>query len=281
MTTPDFDIPVGKGDRLAGKVAIITGAGSVGEGLGNGRASAITLARKGARVALLDVNEASAAETARLVEADGGQALVIRADVTVEADCRDAVRRTVERFGRLDILLNNVGIVRVAGDATRVDLAGWQRGFEVNVTAMMLMARFAVPEMKRCGGGSIINMASLAGLVGGHATLMYPATKGAVVNMTRAMAWHHGPDQIRVNCICPGFVAASAVLTGSDGDAIREARRNAGALKTEGTPWDVAHGVLFLASDESRWISGVVLPIDGGAYAVTPHFANASPSSRL
>ena len=276
------NIPVTKGGRVAGKVAVVTGAGSVGEGFGNGRAAAVALARHGAKVALLDVNEASAENTAKFIRDDGGECLVIQADVTSPESCRAAVQKTVDKWGRLDILVNNVGMSKVPGDATSVDLDAWDRAFRINVTSMVLMVRYAVPEMKKNGGGSIINISSITGMIGGHANLMYPTTKGALFNMTKTMAGHHGPDGIRVNVISPGFLYTPVISTGGWlPEGFREARRNAGAIKTEGTGWDVAFGILFLASDESRWVTGVNLPIDAGVTATTPHFRNCSPSGQL
>jgi NAD(P)-dependent dehydrogenase (short-subunit alcohol dehydrogenase family) len=276
------EIPVRKGDRVAGKVAIVTGAGSVAEGWGNGRAAAFALARHGAKVALLDVNEASAENTATAIRADGGQCLVIQADVTDEKSCEAAVARTVQRWGRLDVLVNNVGMARVPGDSTSVDIAAWERGFRINVTSMMLMTRFAVPAMRKSGGGSIINISSITGMIGGHPNVMYPTTKGAILNLTRSMAGQHGIDGIRVNTISPGFLYTPVVSSsGWLPDGYREARRNAGALKTEGSGWDVAFGILFLASDESRWVTGINMPIDAGVTATSPHFVACSPSATL
>jgi NAD(P)-dependent dehydrogenase (short-subunit alcohol dehydrogenase family) len=144
------------------------------------------------------------------------------------------------------------------------------------------MTRYAVPEMKKSGGGSIMNIASITGMIGGHANLFYPTSKGALLNLTRTMAGNHGPDGIRVNCICPGFLYTPVVSAGGGmPEGFRESRRNAGALKTEGTGWDVAFGILFLASNESRWITGVILPIDAGVTAITPHFNTSSPSSQI
>jgi NAD(P)-dependent dehydrogenase (short-subunit alcohol dehydrogenase family) len=276
-----------KSSRVAGKVAIVTGAGSVAEGIGNGRAAALMLARHGAKVMLLDVNEASAAETGRMIEEEGGESLVMACDVTDAESCRSAVQATVDRWGRLDILVNNVGTARIAGDATTVDMEAWERGMRINVTSMVLMVRYAVPEMKKSGGGSIINISSIVGLHGGHTNLFYPTSKGAILNLTRTMAGNHGPDGIRVNCICPGFLytpvieAAVAISEGGVPVSVRETRRNAGAIKVEGTAWDVAWGIVYLASDEARFVTGVVLPIDAGVSAISPHFAKSSPSAMM
>jgi NAD(P)-dependent dehydrogenase (short-subunit alcohol dehydrogenase family) len=229
---------------------------------------------------LLDVNVASVQETADLIHADGGECIVMACDVTSDEDCRAAVAKTMQTWGRLDILINNVGTARVPGDATSVDLEAWERGMRINVTSMVLMTRYAVPAMRASGGGSIINISSITGLIGGHTNLFYPTSKGALLNLTRTMAGQHGVDGIRVNCICPGFMY-TPVVSEKMPDGFREARRNAGALKTEGTAWDVAFGILFLASEESRWITGVILPIDAGVTAITPHFRTSSPSSQL
>lgn len=266
-----------KSGRVGGKVALVTGAGSSAEGIGNGRAAAILLAREGARVALLDYNEASAAETARMIEAEGGECIVIQADVSKVDDCQRAVRTTVDKWGRLDILVNNVGTSRVPGDATELDLDAWDRGLRLNITSMMLMVRFSVPEMKKGGSGSIINIASITAFHGGHPNLFYPTSKGAILNMTRTMAGNHGEDGIRVNCIAPGFVYTPVVYGGGRlPEGVREKRRDASALKTEGTGWDVGYGVLYLASDEARWVTGVILPIDAGVSAISPHFQTSA-----
>jgi 3-hydroxyisobutyrate dehydrogenase-like beta-hydroxyacid dehydrogenase/NAD(P)-dependent dehydrogenase (short-subunit alcohol dehydrogenase family) len=263
-------------DRVAGKVAIVTGAGSVAEGIGNGRAAAILLARNGARVALLDRDRAAAEATAAMIAAEGGTCRVIETDVTDEASCAAAVRETVSAWGRLDILVNNVGLSRVRGTAETIDLAEWDRGMRVNVLSIVLMSRFAVPEMRRSGGGSIINIGSITGLHGGHPNLLYPTAKGAIINLTRTLAGHHGGDGIRVNCIAPGFVYTPTVYSRGLPDGVREARQDSSVLKTEGTGWDVGYGVLYLASDEARWVTGIVLPIDAGVSAISPHFTTSA-----
>jgi NAD(P)-dependent dehydrogenase (short-subunit alcohol dehydrogenase family) len=258
---------VTEGRRLDGKVAIVTGAGSRADGIGNGRAAAVLLARHGARVALVDANRGWAEDTARMIAAEQGEAEVLEADVTDPAACAASVRAAVSRWGRLDILVNNVGIGGPPGTAVEVDPAAWDQAMRVNVTSMMLTAKYAIPEMRKAGGGSIINIASVAGLAGGHPSLLYPTSKGAVVNMTRAMAAHHGSEGIRVNCVAPGMVYTPMVYSRGMSPELREARRERSLLKTEGTGWDVGNAVLFLASDEARWITGVVLPVDAGATA--------------
>ncbi len=255
-------------DRLADKTAIVTGAGSRADGIGNGRATAILLARHGAKVTLVDQNPEWVARTQAMIDEEGGTSLTVLADVTQPDDCTRIVRETVRSWGRLDILVNNVGISGPPGTAVEVDLAAWDQALRVNVTSMMLMAKYAIPEMIRGGrGGAIVNLASYAGLFGGHPNLLYPTSKGAVVNMTRAMAAHHARDGIRVNAVAPGMVYTPMVYAGGMSEDVRSARRDRSLLKVEGTGWDVGNGVLYLVSDEARWVTGIVLPVDAGASA--------------
>ncbi len=208
------DIPVSPPSRsLRGRVAIVTGAGCAGEGIGNGRAISILLADDGCDVVCLDTNVEWAERTAEMANAKVGRgtAIATQGDVTKAADCEAAVRFSLEKFGRLDILVNNVGIGGAVGTAVEVDMAQWAKGLEVNVSSMVLMAKYAVPAMARNEGelkGSIVNMGSVAGLKGGTPHLLYPTSKGAVVNMTRAMAAYHAQDGLRVNCVCPGVCHA-------------------------------------------------------------------------
>src|SRR3954452_14623948 len=260
-------------DRLKGKVAIVTGAGSRAEGIGNGRAIAVILARHGAKVTLVDTVAEWAAETKRLIDAEGGVCRIVEGDVSDQAACHAIVAATVAAWGRLDILVNNVGLAGPRGNAIEVDVEAWDQAMRVNVASMMLMAKAAIPEMLKSGGGSIINLSSVAGLPGGHPSLLYPTSKGAIVALTRAMASHHGRDGIRVNCIAPGTVYTPMVASRGMTPALRQARRERTLLCSEGTGWDIGYGALYLASDESRWVTGITLPIDGGATAG----AKASP----
>jgi NAD(P)-dependent dehydrogenase (short-subunit alcohol dehydrogenase family) len=262
-----------RGDRVAGKVTIVTGGDSVAEGIGNGRAAAILLARHGAKVALLDRARAAAEDTAAMIDKDGGTYLVVEGDVTEKDACAAAVARTVEAWGRLDILVNNVGTSRVRGTAEDVDLDEGDIGMRVNVTSIVLMTRFAAPAMRQSGGGSIVNIGSITGLHGGHPNLLYPTVKGAIINLTRTLAGQLVKDGIRVNCVAPGFVYTPTVYSRGLPDGVREARQDSSVLRTEGTGWDVGYGVLYLASDEARWVTGIVLPIDAGVSAVSPHFS--------
>jgi len=252
---------------LAGRVAIVTGAGFRDDGIGNGRAAAILLARDGARVALIDAIPDWAEATRRMIEADAGDAMVLPCDVGDDQQCAEAVRQVVGQWGRVDILVNNVGIGGPAGTAVDLDLQEWDKALRVNVTSMMLMARHCIPAMREQGRGSIVNVASVAGLMGGHPSLLYPTSKGAVVNMTRAMAAHHGEEGIRVNCVAPGMVYTPMVYAKGMSDEKREIRRKRSLLGTEGNGWDVGHAIRYLASDEARWVTGVVFPVDAGTTA--------------
>jgi NAD(P)-dependent dehydrogenase (short-subunit alcohol dehydrogenase family) len=254
---------------LKGKVAIVTGAGSRADGIGNGRAAAILLAREGVKVALIDATVANAEATKAIIDKEGGTSMVVSCDVTDPKSAEAAVAATVKAWGRLDILVNNVGVGGTGGTAVTLNLEDWDRDMRINVTSMMLMARFAIPEMRKQKAGSIVNIASVAGLKGGHTGLMYPTSKGAVVNMTRAMAAHHGPEGIRVNCIAPGMVYTPMVYARGNGmpEELREARRKRSLLQTEGTGWDIGNGVVYLCSDMARWVTGIIHPIDAGATA--------------
>lgn len=256
-----------KDDRLSGRVAIVTGAGSRTSDIGNGRAASILLARHGAKVVLIDAVLEAAEETRGMIAGEGGTSIALQADITQPDACANAVRTAVTAWGRLDILVNNVGIGGPPGTAVEVDLAAWEQALRVNVTTMMLMAKYAIPEMRKLASGSIVNIASVAGLLGGHPSLLYPTSKGAVINMTRAMAAHHGTEGIRVNCIAPGMVYTPMVSSRGMSPELREARRKRSLLQTEGSGWDVGNAVIYLVSDEARWVTGVILPVDAGATA--------------
>ncbi|KAJ5291630.1 hypothetical protein N7478_000881 [Penicillium angulare] len=258
---------------FTGEVAIVTGAGSrmAGE-IGNGRATAILLARQGAKVALLDYNVDCAQETKRMIDLESGISEVVHADVTDEESCKTAVAKTIELFGTVHSLINIVGVGGAIGDATNVDLAAWERDFKVNVTSMVMMSRFVIPEMRKNGRGSIVNMSSISGVLGGHPTLPYPTTKGAIIQMTRAMASQHGRENIRVNCITPGMVYTPMIRGTGMTEKLREARANQNLLKQEGDAWDVGYAIMFLCSKEAKWITGVIMPVDGGVGLLYLHF---------
>ncbi|KAI1742795.1 hypothetical protein F4680DRAFT_411755 [Xylaria scruposa] len=250
-------------------VAIVTGAGSrMNNEIGNGRAAAILLARHGAKVALIDLNIDWAKETKRMIDEEGGTSEVIQADVTNEESCQNAVVKTVELWGAVHILVNNVGVGGAMGDATSLNLEAWERDFRINVTSMVLMSRYVIPEMRKQGRGSIVNMSSVSGLLGGNPSLLYPTTKGAIIQMTRAMASQHGQENIRVNCVAPGMVYTPMTRERGMTDEIRQARINQNIMKKEGTGWDVGYAILFLSDKVAAgWITGLIMPVDGGTTA--------------
>jgi NAD(P)-dependent dehydrogenase (short-subunit alcohol dehydrogenase family) len=256
--------------RLAGKVAVVAGAGSQGEaaGVGTGRATAVLFAREGARVVVADVNPAAAEATAALIGDEGGQCVTIAADVTRDDECAAVVARAVDTWGRLDVLHHNVGGSSV-GSVVDLPDEEWDRLMTLNFRSLVSMARHAVPAMARGGGGAIVTTSSISairprGLTG------YSAAKGAVIALTRAMAVDHGADGIRVNCIVPGPLFTPMAVADGMNERKREGRRLSSVLEIEGTGWDVAHAAVYLASDEARYVTGVVLPVDGGVSLRTP-----------
>lgn len=261
---------------LQGKVAIVTGGGAAGDGIGNGRAAAILLARAGARVLVVDRDEALAKRTVEMIAADGGEAEACAGDVTREEECRAVVERALERFGRLDLLDNNVGIGS-RGSVVEESPERWRRVMEVNVESMFLVSKHAIPAMVETGGGgAIVNVSSISALRPQGLTA-YSTSKGAIIALTRAMAVDHGPQGIRVNCVAPGPVFTPMVSPGgSMPDPVRDTRRRASVLGIEGTGWDVGRAVRFLLSDEARYITGQVLVVDGGTTLRGPQRATTT-----
>lgn len=271
MELPEQAHPLVGGGRLAGKVVVVTGAGSRGEEFGTGRATTIAAVLEGARVVAVDRSLADAQRTAEMLgEAHSSDVLVIEADTTSPEQTRRAVEEGAERFGRIDGLVNNVGIIGAPGDAAELDVEEWRAGLDVNITSGMLMLRACLPHLVTAGGGSVVNLSSVAGMWGGHPYLMYPTSKGAIINMTRAMAFHHGPDGVRVNAVAPGMIETPMVGGVEMSDELRRQRADAAPLGTVGTAWDVAKAVVFLLSADARWISGVLLPVDAGLTAGAP-----------
>ena len=254
---------------LAGKVAIVTGSGAAGEGIGNGRASAMLLARAGSKVLVVDRERKLAERTVEMIVGEGGSALAWAADVTNDGDCRDMVKAALDEFGRLDFLDNNVGIGS-RGSVVEEDPEVWRRVMQVNVESMFLAAKHAIPAMiGTAGGGAIVNVASISALRPRGLTA-YSVSKGAVIALTRAMAVDHGPDGIRVNCVAPGPVYTPMVYARGMSEQNREGRRRASVLGIEGTGWDIGLAVRFLLSDHARYITGQTLVVDGGATLVGP-----------
>lgn len=258
------------GRRVAAKVAIVTGAGAEGELIGIGRAIAMVLAGEGAQVACIDLDGDRAEATAARIRANGGDAFGIGGDVSLSEDCARCVATTIGRYGRLDILINNVGI----STPTRLDTdeAVWDRVLDVNLKSAMLMSKYAVPRMVETGGGSIVNISSVAG-IRAHGALAYGASKAAMAQLARDIMLLHGRDGIRANTVAPGHVMTPHVAHLLPPDA-REIRRKISPLGIEGDAWDVAMAVLFLASDEARFITGVHLPVDGGVTETGPLVAH-------
>lgn len=248
--------------ELRGKVAIVTGAGT-----GIGRACAELFAREGAAVVVAGRRREPLEEVARGMAARGGRALAQPADVTREADVQALVRRAVKEFGGLHIVVNSAGYW-MAGTAEETSEADWDRTMATNLKGVFLLCKHALPELRRAGGGSIINIGSVLSLVGMKRRLAYAASKGGVVQLTKALALDHAAEKIRVNCICPALVDTpmGRVAVEQAADPAAELARRAAQipLGRVGTPEDVARLALFLASDASSWITGAAFPLDGG-----------------
>ena len=254
---------------LAGKVAIVTGGGAMGDGIGNGRAACILLARAGAHVMVVDRDLSLAERTAAMIEAEGGTAAAVSYDVTIASQCEAMVGDAIARWGRLDCLDNNVGI---GSKGTVVDETqeNWSRVMRVNVDTMFLTCKHAIPAMIRTArGGAIVNISSISALRPRGLTA-YSVSKGAVIALSQAMAVDHGPDGIRVNCVFPGPVYTPMVYARGMTDQARDVRRKASVLGIEGNGWDIGKAVRFLLSDQARFITGQVLGVDGGATLVGP-----------
>ena len=256
-----MDIPFTYG--LDDKVAIVAGGGAAGDGIGNGRAAAILLAKAGTKTLVADRDLALAKRTVDMITDAGGTAVAFAGDLTQDHDCAAMVATALDTFGRLDVLDNNVGISS-AGSVVDETEAAWDRLMTVNVKPMFLASKHAIPAMIASGGGgAIINISSISALRPRDLTA-YSATKGAVIALTRAMAVDHGDEGIRVNCVAPGPVYTPMVYAAGMSDAARERRRVASALETEGSGWDIGRAVLFLASENARYITGQTLVVDGG-----------------
>lgn len=250
--------------RLQDKVALITGAGS-----GIGRAIAVAFAGEGARVALLGRRQDRLDAVAREIGSD--HAMAIPGDVTHSRVIEAALQRVVARFGKLNVLVNNAGLL-IPGTAESCSEEDWDRTFAVNARAVWLLSRAALPYMRQAGGGSIINMSSILGLVAARKRAIYAASKAAVTLLTRSMAVDHAADNIRVNCICPSFVQTELteayVKKASDPQAALRERTAAHPIGRLGKPEDIAGMAVYLASDESAWVTGAALPVDGGYTAI-------------
>ena len=265
---------------MQGKVAIVTGAGSVGPGWGNGKATATLLARQGASVFLIDVNEAAANETRQIIEQEGGTGAVHRCDMLNSAEVAEMVRACVDRFKRIDVLVNNVG-GSAPGDPVSMPEEVWDRQIDFNLKTVFLGCKHVLPVMVTQGKGAIVNISSVAGLRndghGGRVHVGYSASKAAVIQFTRSTAGAYVQQGIRCNTVVPGLMHTPLVeqrlartVGGNDAAALIASRNARCPMGHMGTAWDVAHAVLFLASDEAGYITGTEIVVDGGLILASP-----------
>jgi NAD(P)-dependent dehydrogenase (short-subunit alcohol dehydrogenase family) len=247
--------------RLDGKVAVITGAAS-----GMGRAASIRFAQEGAAVVVADLNSNGGEETVAECKKTRGRAVFQRVDVMNEADIKGAVDRAVTEFGKLDVIFNNAGLGGALGKIEETTVENWDRTQAILLRAVFLGMKHAIPAIRKAGGGSIISTASIAGLQGGAGPHSYSAAKAAVVNLTKSVAIEVGPDNIRVNCICPGGINTPLIFNNVPGgyEAVGQLLKRLQPIARAGLPEDIAAMALFLASDESQWITGTAMVVDGG-----------------
>ena len=250
------------GNRLDGKVAIVTGAGS-----GIGQATAVRFADEGASVVIADVNEAGGQETLRQIEQAGGTAALVSTDVAKAEQVARMVAETVSRFGKLDILVNSAATLINTPLIQDTDEADWDRMLEVNLRGTFLCCKYAAPAIVEAGSGAIVNLAAMSAFRGPTPSIPYEVAKAGVIHLTKASAYQYTPLGIRINCVAPGNVETPMLKQGT-GDAESWARRQeAQPLKRFGTPEELANVILFIASDEASWISGVTIIVDGGKWA--------------
>ncbi|UIK05237.1 SDR family NAD(P)-dependent oxidoreductase [Neorhizobium galegae] len=258
-------------DRMKNKVVLVFGAGSVGPGFGNGKAAAVAYAREGGSVVCVDVDLDAARNTVDVIESEGGTGLAIAADVTKSVDIAAVVETTMERFGRIDVLHNNVGI-NLPGGAAEATEESWRKVMDVNLTSAFLTCKAVLPIMEKQGGGAIINISSLASIRWtGYPYVSYYASKAALNHFTRAIAIEYAAKGIRANAILPGVMDTPHIqkqISGYYGSTEEmKAKRDAlSPMKRQGDGWDIAWASVFLASDEAKYITGVELPIDGGLH---------------
>ena len=251
--------------RLAGKAALVTGGGP-----GIGKAIALAFAREGAKVAVAGRRREKLQDTVYEVEKRGGDGLVVTCDVSNARDAERAVRETAKNFGKLNVLVNNAGVLHVATiEGTSEE--EWDRLMTINLKGPFLMCRAVLPEFRKAGGGSIVNVGSVLGLVGMKDRAAYCASKGGVALLTKAMALDHAHEHVRANCICPSIVETELVQglfsASEEGKALRKARIAQIPIGRVGRPEDVAEMAVFLASEEASWLTGAAIPLDGGLSA--------------
>jgi NAD(P)-dependent dehydrogenase (short-subunit alcohol dehydrogenase family) len=264
--------------RLDRKVAVVTGAAS-----GIGRGTALCLAREGAAVVAADLNSQGGEQVIGEIAAAGGRAVFQHTDVSSEPDIKALVDRAVSEYGRLDVIFNNAGLVGAVGPIEKINADDWDKTIAVLLRAVFLGIKYAVEPMRKAGGGSIISTSSVASFLPPPYAAAYAAAKGAVISLTRAAALQLGPDRIRVNCICPGFINTpilGSVPAFSDPAAVAQLLDHVQTIPRVGRPEDIASMVLFLASDESEWVTGQAMIVDGGL-TVGPGGPNPRSSSAL
>jgi NAD(P)-dependent dehydrogenase (short-subunit alcohol dehydrogenase family) len=258
--------------RLQGKVALVIGAGSIGPGWGNGKAAAVLFAREGAFIAAVDINPDAARETCDIVEAEGGTAESFRADVSNPSEVESVVEQCIERFGRVDVLQNNVGVVTIGGPV-ELSEPDWDRAQAVNLKSFFLTCKYVLPHLLGQGSGSIVNISSIAGIRWtGVPYVSYSTSKAAILQLTQSVALQYAARGIRCNAVLPGLMDTPMIYVGGlpdaylshDPEELRSTRAAQCPTGKMGDAWDVAHASLFLASDESRYITGHGLVVDGG-----------------
>lgn len=248
--------------RLKGKVVIITGAGS-----GIGRATAILFGREGARVVVVDISSAKSNETVKMITGNGSESMFVKVDVTNGTEIENMVKRVISRYKKIDILVNNAG-VRGIGTVLTTTEEQWNSVIEVNLKGVFLCSKIVIPEMKKKGGGIIINVASESGIIGEKNSVAYNASKAGVVILTKCMALDHSRDNIRVNCVCPGQTLTpmleQTIRKSGDPDEVLKNFQSIRPIHRLGKPEEIAHAILYLASDEAGYVIGSTLVIDGG-----------------
>ena len=280
--TPDLENSAGR-DRLAGKIALVIGGGSIGPGWGNGKAAAVLYAREGAKVAIVDWRIEAAQETATLITKAGGNAIALSGDMTKEEDVAGVVRETMEAYARIDVLHNNVGGSGTGKHLDNMTLEDWNATLARNVTSAMLTCKAVVPHMEAQGGGSIVNISSISSIRHLNTpTAVYSAAKGALNELTKNIALHYADKGIRANCVLPGYIDTPFIRRDIGGkpsyaykgytsaEAYAAERHKVIPMRRMGTGWDVAYAALFFASDESAYVTAQMLVVDGGVTSTAP-----------